>query len=41
MKTATVKSKITKALRRGMKGTKADIDSLIPKAYTAGKLYEA
>ena len=41
MKTATVKAKITKALRRGMKGTKADIDGLIPKAYTAGKLYEA
>lgn len=41
MKTATVKAKITKALRRGMKGTMTDIEGLIPRAYTAGKLYEA
>jgi hypothetical protein len=41
MNKAAVKSKITKALRLGMKGKKADIEGLIPKALTAGKLYEA
>jgi hypothetical protein len=41
MNKATLKSKVTKALRKGMKGAAADIDNLIPRAYTAGKLYEA
>jgi len=41
MKKSAVKSKVTRALRKGIKGAKADIEGLVPKAFTAGKLYEA
>lgn len=41
MNKKTLKAKITKALRKGVAGTKSEVEGLVPKAFTAGKLYEA
>ena len=41
MNKTALKAKITSALRRGIKGSKASILGLIPPSLTAGKMYEA
>lgn len=41
MKKSVIKSKVTKALRNGIKGTKKDIEALVSDSFTDGKLYEA
>jgi hypothetical protein len=41
MNKAALKAKITKALRKGIRATKSDLENLLPAAFTAGKLYEA
>lgn len=41
MSKSAVKAKITAALRKGIKGRKAELSDLVPPALTAGKLYEA
>ena len=41
MKKSEIKSKVTRALRKSVNARKADINNLVPTAFTAGKLYEA
>lgn len=41
MNKAAVKAKITAALRKGIRGRKSELSELVPKAFTAGKVYEA
>jgi hypothetical protein len=41
MDKSAIKTKITEALRKSLGATKGQVAALIPKAFTAGKLYEA
>ncbi len=41
MNKSALKAKVTKALRKGFKGSKKSINELVPEEFTAGKIYEA
>lgn len=41
MNKAALKAKVTKALRRAIRGSTSNVEGLIPKTFTAGKMYEA
>ena len=41
MNKATLKAKVTSALRKGIKGSKSSLPGLLPHKFTAGKIYEA